>query len=522
MSSARGVPLLVLISTAWIGACGFAPDKAASVVQAQTAEGSWVGAWAVSPQGSGSTFGQQTLRQIVHPTLAGETVRVRLSNVFGAESVVLDDVHIAEQDTGSAVKLESDTVITFGGQSSVTIEAGAAVESDPVTFAVTAFTNVAVSFYLPQGASSATFHQQGTQDNYVAAGDVSGAASLNGAETRGSYYFLTNLDLDAPQAFGAVVTLGASITDGVVSPQNENKRWPNDLARRLADAGKPVAVLNQGISGNRLLQDGAGESAAHRFARDVVGQPGVRWVIFSDDPINDLGSGSPPSGDELIAAASQLIDAAHAEGIEFFCSTLTPFQGAGGWTPEGEQGRAAYNAFVRSPESGCDAVVDQDEATHDPAQPTWYLPAFDAGDHLHPNADGLQAIADAVDLELFTARASDGGAAGAPGAAGSSGTAGSAQSGGAGGSGGSGGSGGAIASANAVSMGGGPASGAAGSGGVGTVPAAAPSVTNSGDGCSCRFASRPGASWLPSAILLAVFVRRRRAARSEQVASKRG
>ncbi len=507
MHSARCASILVLISTPWIGACGFAPDNAATVTQAQSAEGSWVGAWAVSPQGSGNTFGQQTLRQIVHPTLSGAAVRVRLSNVFGAQSLTLDDVHIADQDTGGAVKLASDTVITFGGQSSVTIEAGADVESDPVTFAVTAFTNVAVSFYLPQGASSATFHQQGTQDNYVAAGDVSGA------KTRGSYYFLTNLDVDAPDAFGAVVTLGASITDGVVSPQNENKRWPNDLARRLVDAGKPVGVLNQGISGNKLLQDGSGESATHRFARDVVGQPGVRWVIFSDDPINDLGSGSAPSGDELIAATSQLIEAAHAAGIEFFCSTLTPFEGAGYWTPEGEQGRAAFNAFVRSPESGCDAVVDQDEATHDPAQPTWYLPAFDAGDHLHPNADGLQAIANAVDLELFTAQPSDGGAAGAPDTAGSSGTGGSGGSAPSGGAAGLGGSGGTLASAGAVSSGGGAGTGSAGSSGGGTAPAAAPSATSSEDGCSCSFASRPRASWLPSAILLAVFVRRRRARR---------
>ncbi len=206
-----------------------------------------------------------------------------------------------------------------------------------------------------------------------------------------------------PDAQGSVVTLGASITDGVASAQDDNRRWPNDLAVRLDSAGRPVGVLNEGISGNDLLTDGAGQSALNRFDRDVVGQPGVRWVIFSDDPINDLGGANPPTGDQLIAGLQQLISRAHQAGISFLCSTLTPFEGAGYWTPAGETGREQINAFIRGADSGCDGVVDQDTATHDPANPTRYLPAYDAGDHLHPNEAGLQAIADAVDLDVLAA-----------------------------------------------------------------------------------------------------------------------
>lgn len=283
----------------------------------------------------------------------------------------------------------------------MTVAPGAFAVSDTAAFTVSALSDVAVSFYLPNATGAATYHQQGTQTNYVASGDVSGSATLSGAATTGSYAFLTNLDVQNPAAQGSVVTLGASITDGVASAQDSNRRWPNDLARRLSDAGRTVGVLNQGISGNDLLTDGAGQSALNRFDRDVIGQPGVRWVIFSDDPINDLGGGNPPSAAQLITGLQQLIGRAHTAGISFLCSTLTPFQGAGYWTQKGEDGRQAVNTFIRGAGSGCDGVIDQDTATHDPAAPTRYLPAYDAGDHLHPNEAGLQAIANAVDLSLL-------------------------------------------------------------------------------------------------------------------------
>jgi lysophospholipase L1-like esterase len=211
---------------------------------------------------------------------------------------------------------------------------------------------------------------------------------------------LTNLDVQNASAEGAVVTLGASITDGYISSSDQNHRWPNYLAARLGGAGRTIGVLNEGISGNRLLADGAGQSALNRFDRDVLAQASVKWVIISDDPINDLGNGTA-TGDQLVSGLQTLISRAHQAGVKVLCSTLTPFQGANYWTSTGETGRTTVNAFVRSASSGCDGVVDQDAATHDPVRPTWYLPAYDAGDHLHPNEAGLQAIAKSVGLNLF-------------------------------------------------------------------------------------------------------------------------
>jgi lysophospholipase L1-like esterase len=204
------------------------------------------------------------------------------------------------------------------------------------------------------------------------------------------------------------VTLGASITEGHVTTQNTNRRWPNLLFQRLQSAQEPVAVLNLAISGNRLITGGAGPTSEDRFERDVLRQPGVQWVIFADAPVNDLNSADPPSADVLIAAMRRLIDRAHRQNIRFLCSTLTPFEGTKEWTPQREAERQQVNNFLRSTSSGCDGLVDQDVATHDPAHPTRFLPAFDHGDHLHPNEAGMQAIASAVDLRIFqTGKASE-------------------------------------------------------------------------------------------------------------------
>ncbi|MFD5074182.1 SGNH/GDSL hydrolase family protein [Streptomyces sp. NPDC058371] len=365
------------------------------------ADGAWTGTWSVSPQSGGPGYKQQTLRQTARTSISGSAVRVRLSNVFGTKPLVIGNVHIAKRTSGSGVDTATDRVVTFGGRTAVTVPVGGTAVSDSAAFAVGALSDVAVSVYLPEDTGPATYHQQGTQTNYVVAGDASDDATLPGAATTGSYAFLTGLDVQNPAATGAVVALGASITDGVASAQDSNRRWPNDLAKRLSDSGRTVGVLNQGISGNRLLADGAGQSALNRFDRDVLGQAGVRWVIFSDDPINDLGNANPPSAAQLIDGLKQLVSRSHQAGIRILCSTLTPYEGANYWTQNGENGRQAVNAFVRSADSGCDGVVDQDTATHDPAHPTRYLPAYDAGDHLHPNEAGLQAIANAVNLALL-------------------------------------------------------------------------------------------------------------------------
>ncbi|MFE9763847.1 GDSL-type esterase/lipase family protein [Streptomyces sp. NPDC005808] len=329
---------------------------------------------------------------------------MELSNAFGSQPLVIADVHVALRSSGATITSGTDRTVTFGGQTSTTIPAGGLAVSDTVAFTVPALSDVAISFYLPQATGPSTNHQQGAVTNYIASGDVSGNTSLPGAQTTESYYFLANLDVVNSAAQGAIATLGASLTNGVGSSTDSNRRWPNDLAVRLANSGRTIGVLNQGISGNRLLVDGTSQSAIHRFSRDVLAQPGVAWVIFSDDPLNDLGSSiPPPSSSELIAGLQQLISSAHQNGMKFLCSTLTPYQGAAYWTQQGETARGAFNAFVRGSGSGCDGVVDQDAATHDPAAPTRLLAAYDSGDHLHPNEAGLQAIANAVNLDLFSA-----------------------------------------------------------------------------------------------------------------------
>ena len=268
----------------------------------------WIGTWSASPQTSSTTFAQQTLRQIVHTSISGTAARVQLSNVFGTQPITIADVHLAERSSGSSIVPGSDVAVTFGGQPQTTIAVGGVAVSDSVPFAVTALSDVSVSLYLPDATGPATSHQLGEQTNYVASGDVSGDATLANPQTNGSYYFLVNLDVQNPAAAGAVVALGASITDGYASTSDANARWPNDLASRIRkSAGRTIGVLNQGISGNQLLVDGSGQSALHRFSRDALGQPGVRWVIVSDDPINDLGSSNPPTSDQLIAGLQQLI-----------------------------------------------------------------------------------------------------------------------------------------------------------------------------------------------------------------------
>jgi len=365
----------------------------------------WAGTWAASPMRDdpGKRFNRQTLRQIVHTSVGGHMARIHISNLFGTQSVTVADVHIAQRSTDSSIVAATDRKVQFGGLSSVTVPPGTEAISDPADFQVPRQADVAISIYLPNPTRLLTYHPSGFQTNYIADGDVSGLTTISDAKTFQSYYFLMNLDVQDQAARGSLVALGASITDGYASTADANRRWPNDLAQRLLNAELNIGVLNQGISGNRLLAAGAGDSAETRFDRDVLNQPGVRWVIFSDDPINDLGStASPPAAKQLIDGLERLISRAHEKQIEFFCSTLTPYQGAGYWTPSGEAAREQINAFLRGKASGCDAVIDQDAATHDPAHPTQYLPAYDSGDHLHPNDAGLQAIADAVNLSLFS------------------------------------------------------------------------------------------------------------------------
>lgn len=377
----------------------------ASVVPARSQSTPWVGTWASAPMrgAAGKSLAGTTVRQIVHTSVAGDRLRIQISNLFGDRPLRVEDVHVAFHGAGKSILASSDRQVRFGGRTFVVIPPGTAVHSDALAMKTPALVDLAISFYLPSQAGPTTIHPSAHQTNYIAPGDVSAQPDLHDPERIGSIYFLTNVDVKAKGIRGSVVTLGASITEGYSAADGGNHRWPDVLADRLAKAGMKIGVLNEGISGNRLLADGAGPNASDRFERDVLDQPGVRWVIFSDDPINDLGSTRPaPPASALIAATQRIIAKAHAKHVRFFCSTLTSYQGANYWRAEDEAAREQFNAFVRSDQSGCDGVVDQDTATHDPAMPTWFVSAFDSGDHLHPNDAGHKAIGDIVDLSLFS------------------------------------------------------------------------------------------------------------------------
>jgi lysophospholipase L1-like esterase len=379
--------------------------SAPSEAMASTPASNWTGTWAIAQMhdSSGKTFTDQTLRQIVRISIGGKRVRLKISNLFGTQPLRVEDLHLALRRSGSSIVASSDRQLRFEGSPTLVIPAGASALSDPVPFDVPALAELAISMYLPVTTGATTFHGSAHQTSFVQAGDASSAPQMQDVKTSKSVYFLAGLDVEEPSVRGTVVTLGASITEGYNATDDTDRRWPDQLALRLVGQGVSIGVLNLGISGNRLLADGSGESAENRFERDVLQQPNVRWVMFSDDPINDLGGRPSPSAGALIAALQRLIARAHESKIRFICSTLTPFEGARAWTPAEETERQKINSFIRGDSSGCDGIVDQDAATHDPAHPTRYLAAYDIGDHLHPNDAGHKAIANSIDLKMFRA-----------------------------------------------------------------------------------------------------------------------
>jgi lysophospholipase L1-like esterase len=368
------------------------------------AQHGWTGTWASAPLPGkpDPALAGKTLRQTVHTSVSGSRLRVRISNAFGDQPLRIENIHIAIASAGGSIVAASDHQLRFHHRTSVIIPPGASFVSDALRFEVSALSDLTVSLYLPSAPGSITWHPSAHVINFMANGDHSSAPSLPNPERTGSCYFLTGVEVQGSGLHGAVVTLGASITEGYKVADGSHREWPAILAEHLVAQHLGVGVLNEGISGNRLLQPGAGPSAATRFQSDVLRQPGVRWVIFSDDPINDLGATRPlPALDQLIGATERLIAAARRQHIRFYCSTLTPYEGANYWTPTEEIIREHFNDFIRGTGSGCDAVIDEDRATHDPSHPTRFLPAYDSGDHLHPNDAGHRAIAEAIDLSLF-------------------------------------------------------------------------------------------------------------------------
>ncbi len=391
----------------------------------QPARRSWSGTWATAPAGVAGApeqFANVTLRLIVHASAGGEQVRVRISNTFGSDPLVVGAAHVARRDRDAAVVAGSDRALTFGGRPSCTIPPGALVLSDAVTLQIAPLSDLAVSLYLPAAAAETTTHVTGLQTNYVSKpGDFTGAAPFDVARTITHWPFLTGVDVSGPVPGGAIVTFGDSITDGANSTADTNHRWPDLLAARLQQRADlhHLGVLDEGIIGNRILhatetQYGNlfGPSGLARFDRDVLAQPGVEFLVVLLG-INDIGhpGGTAPESDavsaeDIAAGYRQMIERAHQRGIRVFGATLLPFEGttlAGFYSAEKETKRQAVNRWIRT--SGAfDAVIDFDKAVGDPSHPARMLAAYDGGDHLHPSDAGMQVMANAIPLDLFTAK----------------------------------------------------------------------------------------------------------------------
>ena len=376
----------------------------------------WVGTWATAPFAEGNKDGigasDITLRQIVHTSLGGSRVRIVLSNEFGTDPLTIGAAHVAisAAPKSSEISLASANALTFSGKASVTIPPGAVAVSDPADLKLPALADLAVSIFLPaQPIRSLSQHSFAAQTNYMATGNVVSVKTLDAPKTFASWYFLKGVDVLAAANDAAVVAFGDSITDGALSTYDTNARWPDVLARRLHADKKTesLAVLNEGIGGNRVLHDGTGPSALARFDRDVLAQAGVKYLIIMES-INDIGGATNPknphdvvTAGDLIAGIQQMVERAHIHGIKVFGATLTPYVGAGYQSPAGEVMRTAVNDWIRSSQS-LDGVIDFDMATRDQSNPSVFAKFADSGDHLHPGDAGYKAMGEAIDLKLFT------------------------------------------------------------------------------------------------------------------------
>jgi lysophospholipase L1-like esterase len=355
-----------------------------------------------------TSFADQTIRMVVRTSLGGQRVRIALSQTLNAEPLEVGAAHIAIAKGGSAIDAATSRPLTFSGRTSVTVAPGTLVLSDPVNLAVAPMTDVAISLYVPNDTGSPAIHRHAIRTTYVAKGNLTAAPSMPAdAATFVSYFWLSSLDVvAAPEAY-TIATLGDSITDGWATTVDANLAWPTLLAKRLAADKRTqhVGVVNQGISGNQLLRNGAGVSMLARFDRDILARPGVRWVVLLAG-INDInfrsraGTTTPLTPEELIAGYEQIIERCHSHGIRIVGATITPQEGQTTATAAGEAIRQAVNAWIRT--SGrFDAVVDFDAAIRDPARPARMKAEFDPGDHIHPNDRGNEAMAAAFDLALF-------------------------------------------------------------------------------------------------------------------------
>ncbi|WP_406442074.1 SGNH/GDSL hydrolase family protein [Streptomyces sp. NBC_00631] len=359
----------------------------------------WAGSWEAAPSGTDPAVPGAAFRNVVHLSIGGSAVRVRVSNRLGSAPLRLGAVTVAlRQGAGPAAVPGSMRAATFAGAGTAVVPVGQDLVSDPVPLAVPAAADLLVTVETPGALGPATFHRVALQTSYLAEDGAGRAADEDaGAYTRttGHWYYVTGVDVQTV-ARGSVVAFGDSLTDGNGSSMDANHRWPDRLADRLRPLR--VGVLNAGISGNRLMLDSTGGPAAlRRLDADGLDRSGVRTLVVLEG-INDI-KGTPEATDpaDFVRAYRTIVARAHARGIRVIGATLTPYAGYSGYTDAREAVRQAVNALIRT-QHVFDAYVDFDAVVRDPQRPGRILPAYDPGDHLHFNDAGTRALADAVPL----------------------------------------------------------------------------------------------------------------------------
>ncbi|MFF1695325.1 SGNH/GDSL hydrolase family protein [Streptomyces sp. NPDC058257] len=355
--------------------------------------------WGASADRLGQAVADRSYRLVVRTSVGGTHPRVRLSNAFGDRPVTFGSVYAGAREEGARLVPGSNRRVTFGGARSVTVAPGGIVTSDPLSGRLAAQSDLVISLYVAEAAGRATGHGMAMQTSYAVGGDhAREEGEANWSERTGSWFYLDAVSVESGADTGAVVAFGDSVTDGWQSTTDTNRRWPDYLSRRLRSASdiNIKGVANEGISGNKVLADGAGQSALARLERDVLSHPGVR-TVFLFEGINDIKAHTGVTADQLIAGYRRIIDRTHAAGRCVVGGTVLPFKGWPEFDAPGEAVRQEVNDFIRN--SGeLDAVTDFDKVLRSPYDRERLLPVFDGGDHLHPNDKGMRVMADAVDL----------------------------------------------------------------------------------------------------------------------------
>ena len=373
----------------------------------------WVGTWSTAPQlvepgnvppAPGLT--NNSLRQIVRISIGSDSLRIRFSNAFSTSAVTLKAVKIAVSTGGNTIDATTSKELKFSGKTEVTMNPGAMITSDPISFDLKSRMDLAITIYFGETCPNITGHPGSRTTSYLLAGNNTSVNDFSGSVSTDHWYIINGIDVKAPKSSGAVAILGNSITDGRGSGTNKQNRWPDILSERLLkNAGtQQVGVLNLGIGGNCVLKNCLGPSGVSRFSRDILKQQGIRWFIIAEG-INDIGqipdlATADKIAQDLIAAYKQMIVDAHAQGIKVYGATIMPFKKSFYDAEYRQTARNTVNDWIRN-SGNFDAVIDFDKAMRDPNDTLTILPTAHTGDFLHPNEAGYILMGEAVDLKLF-------------------------------------------------------------------------------------------------------------------------